>query len=64
MKEKNQPGQLAGNSERAREIFFHFYILIYLKSKTIVSRNGESEMACLLGIEFADDVTFVIEVSI
>ena len=41
----NRPGQLAGNSERARGIFFLFYILISIysfKYETIVSRNGMS----------------------
>ena len=39
------PGQLAGNSERARWFLFLFYILIYIyffKYETIVSRNGLS----------------------
>ena len=49
MKEKNQPGQLAGNSERARGIFSLFYILIliiFLNMKTL-----SVEMACLLSIQ-------------
>ena len=40
-----RPGQLAGNSENARGIFFLFYILISIysfKYETIVSRNGMS----------------------
>ena len=41
----NRPGQLAGNSERARGILFLFSLLIFIsffKYETIVSRNGLS----------------------
>ena len=41
----NRPGQVAGNSERARGIFSLFYNLIFIlffKYETIVSRYGWS----------------------
>ena len=44
-----RPGQLAGNSERARGFFFLLYILIsiyFLNMKPL-----SVEMACLLGIQ-------------
>ena len=41
-----RPGQLAGNSEKARGIFFLFSLFIFLSMKP-----SSVEMACLLGIQ-------------